>query len=139
VERKEAPLARHHHRLDRLPPAAAEGDAAAGDAAGERGERQAEQLTQPAEVTAERAGGGGEQVDGRGYTMQYTMQKKLGSVVEERERHHEWAAWMSARVRMMSNSVAGKCEEQSGSRTPTRSRATQAAAAASCGTIKAGV
>ena len=70
VERKEAPLARHHHRLDRLTPAAAEGTAAAGHATSERGERQAEQLTQSAEAAAERAGSGGEEVDGRGYAPQ---------------------------------------------------------------------
>ena len=36
VEREEVSLARHHHRLDRLSPAAADGDTAAADAAGER-------------------------------------------------------------------------------------------------------
>ena len=70
MERKEASLARHHHGLDRLPPATAEGAAAAGDAAGERGERGAEQLTQSAEAAAERAGGGGKELDGRGYATQ---------------------------------------------------------------------
>ena len=56
VEREEVSLARHHHRLDRLSPAAADGDAAAADAAGERDERHAEQRAQPAEAAPERAG-----------------------------------------------------------------------------------